>query len=214
MMKPIRFSTLLVLGLTLVLTGCHMNPQNPLTIRGPKVKPIVQDENAPPIKSGPEITGNNPMIELNPVGSHSNWVENADMFKADAVHFALDSSAVKSSEKSHVAAVADYLKSNSSHAVRVEGHCDERGTEEYNRSLGERRAIALREALIALGIEPSRVDTLSYGEDRPIESGHSETVWAKNRRGEFILLTPPAQTEPSTTATPAPEAAPVAAPAQ
>jgi len=98
---------------------------------------------------------------------------------------------VKSSEKSKAAAVADYLKGNAAAAVKVEGHCDERGTEEYNRSLGERRALACREELIRLGIDANRVDTISYGEDRPADPGHDESAWKKNRRGEFVLLTPP-----------------------
>src|SRR5437899_12093675 len=94
-------------------------------------------------------------------------------------------------EKPKVAKVAEYLKTRASDAVRVDGHCDERGTEEYNRSLGERRALALREELVRLGIDPTRVDTISYGEDRPADPGHDESAWRKNRRGEFILLTPP-----------------------
>jgi len=122
---------------------------------------------------------------------HQGWPENADFFKADTVYFDFDSSSVKPAEKSKVADVANHLKSNPSDAVRVDGHCDERGTEEYNRSLGERRALALREELVTLGIAPTRVDTISYGKDKPADSGHNEAAWKKNRRGEFILLTPP-----------------------
>ena len=90
-----------------------------------------------------------------------------------------------------MAAVADYLKANSGKAVRVEGNCDERGTEEYNRSLGERRALAVREELIRLGIDPTRVDTISYGKDRPAAPGHDESAWKQNRRDDFIILSPP-----------------------
>ena len=122
---------------------------------------------------------------------HQGWVENPDQFKSDTVYFDFDSSSVKPGEKSKISAVADYLKSNPAAAVRVEGNCDERGTEEYNRSLGERRALAVREEIVTLGIEPNRVDTTSYGKDRPADSGHDESAWKKNRRAEFILLTPP-----------------------
>jgi peptidoglycan-associated lipoprotein len=90
-----------------------------------------------------------------------------------------------------MAEVADFLKQNPQAAVRVEGNCDERGTEEYNRSLGERRALAAREELVRQGITPDRVDTLSYGEDKPLDSGHNESAWKQNRRDDFILLTPP-----------------------
>jgi peptidoglycan-associated lipoprotein len=107
------------------------------------------------------------------------------------VYFDYDSSVIKPSEKSKVAAVADYLKSNSANAVKIEGHCDERGTEEYNRSLGERRALALREELVGLGTDAARVDTISYGKDRPASPGHDEAAWKMNRRGGFIVLTPP-----------------------
>src|SRR5204863_3527763 len=102
---------------------------------------------------------------------HQGWIEHPDVFKSDTVYFDFDSSSVKPGEKSKVAAVADYLKSNSTDAVRVEGHCDERGTEEYNRSLGERRALALREELVTIGLDPNRVDTISYGKERSADSG-------------------------------------------
>ena len=69
----------------------------------------------------------------------------------------------------------------------MDGHCDERGTEEYNRSLGERRALALREQLVGLGIDPALIDTVSYGKDRPVAPGHDESAWKQNRRGEFLL---------------------------
>jgi peptidoglycan-associated lipoprotein len=124
-------------------------------------------------------------------GSHLGWKENADIFKADTVHFDFDSSVVKASEKPHAAAVADHLKADGKAAVRVEGNCDERGTEEYNRALGERRALAVREELIRLGVDPKRVETISYGEDRAVDPGHDEAAWKKNRRADFILLTPP-----------------------
>jgi peptidoglycan-associated lipoprotein len=106
------------------------------------------------------------------------------------VYFAYDSAAVKKSEKANLQAVADALKSDSNAKLQIEGHCDERGTEEYNRSLGERRALALRGALAKLGIDPSRVRTISYGKDKPADTGHDESAWSKNRRGEFVLLHP------------------------
>lgn len=122
---------------------------------------------------------------------HPDWPENAEMFKSDTVYFAFDSSEVRPGEKSKVSAVADYLKANPANALKIAGHCDERGTEEYNRSLGERRALALREEFASLGVDATRVDTISFGKDRPAEPGHDESAWSRNRRGEFILLTPP-----------------------
>jgi len=121
----------------------------------------------------------------------SQWVQNAEIFAAQTVYFDFDKAAIKSGDLSKVEAVATQLKGMAGKAVRIEGHCDERGTEEYNRSLGERRALAVRESLIRLGVAADMIDTISYGEDRPAEQGHSEVAWSKNRRGVFILLTPP-----------------------
>ncbi len=123
---------------------------------------------------------------------HEGWLEDAQALKAETVYFDFDSSVIKASEKPKVSAVADYLKANSAKAVRIEGNCDERGTEEYNRALGERRALAVREELIRLGIDPTRADTISYGKDRPVDPGHDESAWRKNRRDDFIVLSPPA----------------------
>jgi peptidoglycan-associated lipoprotein len=124
--------------------------------------------------------------------THTGWNKDPETLKADTVHFDYDSTIIRSGEKSKVAHVADYLKGNPSVAVEVDGHCDERGTDEYNRALGERRALALREELVRLGVDSSRVDTVSFGRDKPVDTGHSEASHAKNRRGEFVVLTAPA----------------------
>jgi peptidoglycan-associated lipoprotein len=119
------------------------------------------------------------------------WNENTEMFAAYTVHFDYDSSIVKENEKSKLDAIASQMKGNPSSALKVEGFCDERGTEEYNRSLGERRALALREQLASLGVEASRMETISYGDGKPVALGHDEAAWSQNRRGEFVQLTPP-----------------------
>jgi peptidoglycan-associated lipoprotein len=185
-------ATLLALGLALCVSGCKKKP-TPLT-------PLPYGQTGPIPEPGPgKVAGSeapvNPEnvegIKSNEPGSHQGWAENASIFKSDTVHFDLDSSVIKSGEKPKVSKVADYLKGSSADAVRVEGNCDERGTEEYNRALGERRALAIREELVRLGIAATRVDTITYGEDRPVDPGHDESAWRKNRRGEFILLSPP-----------------------
>jgi len=106
------------------------------------------------------------------------------------VHFAFDSAAVKNSEKENIQAVADALSKDSSAKLLIEGHCDERGTEEYNRSLGERRALALREALAKLGVDPSRIRTISYGKDRPADPGHDESAWRKTDAANLSCCIP------------------------
>jgi peptidoglycan-associated lipoprotein len=112
------------------------------------------------------------------------------IFKAYSVYFDYDRSAIKSSERSKLEAVADHLKGQPTHKLKIEGNCDERGTEGYNLALGERRALAAREYLVKLGITPDRIYTISFGESRPVELGHNEASWSKNRRDDFVLLTP------------------------
>jgi peptidoglycan-associated lipoprotein len=120
------------------------------------------------------------------------WRPSAEQpFRSETVYFDYDKSTVKSSEVSKIETVANGMKSRPGKGLRIEGHCDERGTEEYNRSLGERRALAVREHLVRLGLDAQLVDTISFGEDKPAETGHTEAAWSKNRRAEFILLDPP-----------------------
>jgi peptidoglycan-associated lipoprotein len=109
---------------------------------------------------------------------------------AYTAYFAYDSAAVKKSEGSKIQAVASALNADSSTKLLIEGNCDERGTEEYNRALGERRALALREALAKAGVDPMRIRTISYGKDKPVDPANNEAAWAKNRRGDFVLLHP------------------------
>ena len=193
-MKRTKFFNLLVIGLALtcVVAGCKKNPGS--------ITPLPGRAGKAPEAPGPggimepekSTTTESPSgIALPDQPGHAGWTEDAKMFEADTVYFDYDSSAVKASEKSKIEKVADYFKSNSGHAVKVEGHCDERGTEEYNRSLGERRALAVREHLVRAGIAPERIETISFGEDRPADLGHTESAWKKNRRGVCVLLTPP-----------------------
>ncbi len=104
------------------------------------------------------------------------------------VYFAYDSFTIDSRARSALAGHAAWMRRNPGVNVQVEGHCDERGTTEYNLALGERRAAAVRDHLISLGIEPGRLSTISYGEERPAVSGASnEATWSRNRRAEFVL---------------------------
>lgn len=118
------------------------------------------------------------------------WEMDSDFFHSNTIYFDFDRSDVKSSERVKVEEVALYLQRESRNGVLVDGHCDERGTEEYNRALGERRALSVREYLARLGIDSSRIYTRSFGEDMPADPGQNEAAYSKNRRGEFILLIP------------------------
>lgn len=101
------------------------------------------------------------------------------------VNFEFDRSEVRSEFYEVIKLNADYMSLNSAANITIEGHCDERGTREYNLALGERRANAVKNALIAEGVSPSRINVISYGEERPVDAAHNETAWAKNRRAEF-----------------------------
>jgi peptidoglycan-associated lipoprotein len=104
------------------------------------------------------------------------------------VYFDYDSAQINDSERAKIEAVATHLRSSGGVSVIVEGHCDERGSNEYNLALGERRALAVRAYLVGLGIDATRIQTKSFGEERPAALGHDEASWSQNRRGEFSLF--------------------------
>ncbi len=193
-MKLTSFTHLCVWGLLLALIaapGCRKRPEGVTNIPPGRT---LNPQDMPP--GAPIADTNKPSTEISGIpqvdpSQFSNYVANAEIFKSDTVYFDFDSSVVKAAEKSKVASVAEHMKANPADALRVEGHCDERGTEEYNRALGERRALALRENLVGLGVRADHILTVTFGKDRPADPGHDEAAWSKNRRGEFILLTPP-----------------------
>jgi len=195
-MKAIKFANLLAFAIAITVGAAGCKTHTPPTIKfDDQGRPIGQvDQNAGPAgklegDSGVSKSAGTEGIAMG--NGHPGWPEDREALKADTIHFEYDSAVVKPGEHSKVTAVADYLKSNASNAVKVEGHCDERGTDEYNRSLGERRAQAIREELVKVGVEAGRVDTVSFGRDRPVDTGHSDAAHRKNRRGEFVVLTPP-----------------------
>jgi peptidoglycan-associated lipoprotein len=112
----------------------------------------------------------------------------AGLLAKRTVYFDFDSSEIKGEGTDIVAAHAKYLASNPGTRVRLEGHTDERGSREYNIGLGERRAQAVRRALLLQGAADAQISTVSYGEERPAVPGHDEAAWAKNRRVEIVYL--------------------------
>ncbi|MBI3793366.1 MAG: peptidoglycan-associated lipoprotein Pal [Nitrospinae bacterium] len=105
--------------------------------------------------------------------------------KLESIHFDFDKSDIKSDDGKILAKNAEVLKAHPSVNVVIEGHCDERGTAEYNLALGERRASSAKKYLVSLGVEETKLGTISYGEEKPLDEGHNETAWAKNRRAQF-----------------------------
>ena len=103
------------------------------------------------------------------------------------VIFDYDSAQINPSEESKIQAAADFMKKTAAISVVLEGNCDERGTAEYNLALGERRALAVRAFMIRLGVDAARIQTKSYGEERPVNQGHNDAAWRENRRVEFAM---------------------------
>jgi peptidoglycan-associated lipoprotein len=104
----------------------------------------------------------------------------------DRIFFTFDSSMLDSRSKQSLAAVADWLKTNGNVTVTIEGHCDERGSREYNLSLGQKRAKAVKDYLLSKGVAAGRVRTVSYGREKPAFLGKGEEIWSKNRRSVII----------------------------
>ena len=108
-------------------------------------------------------------------------------FVNENILFSFDSSVLSDQAQQILNSKADYLRANSGVTVTVEGHCDDRGTDTYNIALGDRRAESVKNFLVDLGITVNRLNTVSFGEERPIAIGQDEASWAKNRRAQFVV---------------------------
>ena len=127
-------------------------------------------------------TSNPPSAQITP-GSPEDFKQNV----GDRVFFDYDRSEIKAEGQQTLRRQADWLKKYSNVTITVEGHCDERGTREYNLALGERRASAVKKLLVALGVPANRISTISYGKERPIVVGSNEAAWAQNRVGISVI---------------------------
>jgi len=168
---------------SVVAVGCKKAPQPVTTTAEP---PAVTAPPPPePVREQPM----KPAVEETPAPARS---MTADEYNRQgilkAVYFDFDRYEVRPDMRPTLQANADKLKSQlSAFNIVVEGHCDERGTNEYNMTLGDRRANAVKQYLVSLGVPASRIRVISYGEERAADPGHNEEAWAKNRRAEFVL---------------------------
>jgi peptidoglycan-associated lipoprotein len=110
-----------------------------------------------------------------------------EKFEADSIYFGFNESFLTSEARVKLKKKAAWLRKNPAYSVQISGHCDERGTNEYNLVLGEKRAHAAKKHLVLLGVSAKRISTISYGEEKPADPRHTEEAWAKNRRCEFTL---------------------------
>jgi peptidoglycan-associated lipoprotein len=154
---------------------------------GPELPPSSTPP-APPARPAERVIDTRPVA---PVGEDGIELRTLDDLNRDSpfspAFFALDSAELDAPARAVVSANADMMKRNGTWAVTIEGHCDERGTAEYNLALGERRALAVKTYLVSLGIPPDRVRTISYGKEFPFDPGHDEAAWAQNRRAHFVI---------------------------
>ncbi len=168
----------IALSLTLVaalaLAGCSKKPK---VNTGTETTPPPPGDN-----SSTEIT---PLPPANPddAGAVSS---DRRISELRTVYFDYDSADLSEDTKAALAANGSWLLSHSDVQVQIEGHCDERGTDEYNLALGDKRAQAVSDFLVSYGVAPDRLTTISYGEEKPTDMGHDESAWAKNRRAEFM----------------------------
>lgn len=208
-MKSANFGKALTLVAVLAITltsGCRKRPVSPTPLPGARAGAGAGIADPAPGLATGDQTGvvGDPWggVDRSPLTPDTNiaftegpldrsaYAEDRAALAQETVFFDFDSSVVKTSEMPKVRRVVDYLLANPQVGVEVEGHCDERGTEEYNRALGDRRALSVREAVALEGIDPRRVFTISYGEDRPAVLGQTEEAFRQNRRGEFVVLRP------------------------
>jgi len=190
MKRRIHLIVLMAVVLSVVAGACAKKPP---TVARPMPPPPDNTNAIPPTPPAPP----RPVDEPIPVPPEPEAIRSGDL-KDDLdtlnrsgvlkpVFFELDSSDVSGDSQKVLQENAEVMRKNSQWQVTIEGHCDERGTAEYNLALGERRAIAARTYLVSLGIPAERVRVVSYGKEFPFEQGHDESAWSKNRRAHFVI---------------------------
>lgn len=165
-------ATILAGGILAGCAGCA-SPEAP----APMDIPDEPDEPAP-ITAEPE--------PARPTDADGVWLDESGRPIARTVYFDFDQAVLKPRDLRVLERHAEFLRENRDRSMMVEGHCDERGTREYNLALGERRANAVQDFLTSAGVRGSQLEAISYGEERPVDVGHDESAWSKNRRAELI----------------------------
>ncbi len=190
--------TLALLALVVIVPACR--PKPPVVAPSatttspsvpPNIPPTVTTATAQPVTAPPDFvspttdtvaveTLPNDIEELNRVAQSRGYIQDA--------FFEYNESTLSADAQAALTTSANWMKKNPQYNLLIEGHCDERGTEQYNLALGDRRANQGKEYLVTLGIDAGRIRTVSYGEERPFDPGHDEPAWAKNRRDHLVLV--------------------------
>lgn len=171
MSGPIKFApTLVIIAGSLAISACASKAPKEL-----------------PPEPGPAVSTNSGPSTLGPVpGSQADFV--AQMQGDDTIYFDTDRYNIDPVDQQALSRQAQWLMRYPAKRATIEGHCDERGTREYNLALGERRANATKNYLVSLGVAASRLNTISYGKERPVALGSNEAAWAKNRRAVTVTI--------------------------
>src|SRR5512140_2301806 len=184
------FALSFILAALLILPACRTKTK-PQPSPAPVAKTDTVGEVAPPPTKVEEPTDfvqpaatseelPSDIADLNRTAQERGWIRDA--------FFDFDASTLSQSAQDALSASSTWLKAHPQYNLVIEGHCDERGTEQYNLALGDRRANTAKDYLQTLGIDASRLRTVSYGEERPFDAGHDESAWAKNRRDHLVII--------------------------
>jgi len=194
-MKHLSIVTILLV-VSVAVAGCHKKPPVAAAPPPPPTPTAFPSAGGPPPSPGPAPTPaavpsvpSNTAITSSPLPWDAQPLDviNGPDSPLKPVFFALDSDELDETAKKTLNADADVLKTYKTWVITIEGHCDERGSAEYNLALGERRALAAKTFLTSLGIGSNRIRTVSYGNEFPFDPGHNETAWSNNRRAHFML---------------------------
>jgi peptidoglycan-associated lipoprotein len=185
----LKRSAVMLLAVTLAVSACGKKVQ-PVPAPLPAPPPIASQPPAPETQPPTRIADDLP-VPAQPIAEDSISNRSLDDLNRDSplkpAFFLLDSADLDDAGRAVVTANAEVLRKYPSWVVTIEGHCDERGTAEYNLALGERRAVAVKTYLVSLGVSPDRLRTVSYGKEFPFDPGHTEESWLKNRRAQFVI---------------------------
>jgi peptidoglycan-associated lipoprotein len=192
MSTTVKASIVLLVLLAVVVSGCNRR-RTPVAAPAPAPPPVAAPPGIAPAPTTPPQrveeslpVPQQPALADDEIGNRSLDELNRNS-PLQPVFFELDSADLNEAGRATAMTNADLLRKNMRWVVTIEGHCDERGTPEYNLALGERRAVAVKTFLVSLGIAPDRLRTVSYGKEFPFDPGKTEEAMAKNRRGHFVI---------------------------
>ena len=185
----LKHSAVLLLAVTLAVPACAKKV--PPVAATPAPPPTTQQAPPAPPTQPPQRVADDLPVPPQPIAEDSISNRSLDDLNRDSplkpVFFPLDSADLDDTGRAAATANAEMLRKYPSWIVTLEGHCDERGTAEYNLALGERRAVAVKTYLVSLGVSPDRLRTVSYGKEFPFDPGHTDESWSKNRRAQFVI---------------------------